>query len=91
MNLRIACLALTFIAFPIDATQGDQVKGTATYLPRMALPPHTVFDAHVEDVSRADASAERISSVCIIRHGHRERVPRYITTGEPMAHRWGAP
>ena len=52
-NLRIACLALAFIAFPLNASQADQVKGTATYLQRMALPPHALFDAHVEDVSRA--------------------------------------
>ncbi|OAI45389.1 hypothetical protein AYO43_08250 [Nitrospira sp. SCGC AG-212-E16] len=31
-NLRIACLALVFIAFPLNASQADQVKGTATYL-----------------------------------------------------------
>lgn len=91
MNFRIACLALALIALPLDASQADQVNGTATYLQRMALPPHAVYDAHVQDVSRADTSAERIGSARIIRHGHRERVPRYITTSESMAHRWGAP
>lgn len=70
MILWIACLALAFIAFPIHATQADQVKGTATYLQRMALPPHAVFDAHVEDVSRADASAETIGSVRIVGLGN---------------------
>jgi len=64
-NLRIACLALAFIAFPLNASQADQVKGTATYLQRMALSPHAVFDAQVEDVSRADAPAEAIGSVRI--------------------------
>lgn len=70
INLRIACLALTFLACPIDASQADQVKGTATYLQRIALPPHSVFDAHVEDVSRADASAESIGSVRIVGPGN---------------------
>jgi copper homeostasis protein (lipoprotein) len=69
-NLRIACLALAFIAFPLNASQADQVKGTATYLQRMALPPHAVFDAHVEDVSRADTPAEAIGLVHIIGPGN---------------------
>ena len=70
MQLRIACLALTFLAFPIDASQADQVKGTATYLQRMSLPPHAVFDAQVEDVSRADAPAASIGSVRMIGPGN---------------------
>jgi hypothetical protein len=50
VSLRLACLALAFIALQIDTSQADQVKGTATYLQRMALPPHAVFDAQVEGV-----------------------------------------
>jgi uncharacterized lipoprotein YbaY len=70
MSLRIACLALAFIAFAIDASQADQVQGTATDLQRMALPPHAVLDAPGEDVSRADAPAETIGSVRIIGPGN---------------------
>jgi len=70
MNVRIAWLALAFISFPLDASQTEQVKGTATYLQRMALPPNAVFNVHVEDVSRADASAETIGSVRIIGPGN---------------------
>lgn len=65
MNFRVAWLALAFIAFPLYASQAEQVKGTATYLQRIALPPNAVFEAHVEDVSRADARAESIGSVRI--------------------------
>jgi len=65
MNFRIAWLALAFIAFPLYASQAEQVNGTATYLQRIALPPNAVFEAHVEDVSRADALAELIGSVRI--------------------------
>jgi uncharacterized lipoprotein YbaY/heat shock protein HslJ len=36
------------------------VSGTATYRERMALPPGAVFEATLEDVSRADAPAEVI-------------------------------
>ena len=42
-----------------------QVKGTATYLERMALPPGAVFEATLEDVSRADAKAEALGSARI--------------------------
>lgn len=70
MNFLIAWLALAFIAFPFDAAEAEQIKGTATYLQRMALPPGAVFEAHVEDVSRADAPAETIGSVRIIGPGN---------------------
>ena len=38
----------------------EHVKGTAGYRERMALPSNVVFEAFLEDVSRADASAEVI-------------------------------
>ena len=65
MNFRVVWLALAFIAFPLYASQAEQVKGAATYLQRIALPPNAVFEAHVEDISRADARAESIGSVRI--------------------------
>lgn len=70
MNFRLAWLALAFIAFPLYASQAEQVKGAATYLQRIALPPNAVFEAHVEDISRADARAESIGSVRISRPGN---------------------
>jgi putative lipoprotein len=36
------------------------VQGTATYRERLALPPNAVFEATLEDVSKADAAAEVI-------------------------------
>ena len=36
----------------------DAVRGTAMYRERVALPPNAVFEAILEDVSRADAKAE---------------------------------
>lgn len=38
------------------------VTGTATYRERMALPPEAVFEATLEDVSRADAPASVVAS-----------------------------
>lgn len=43
-------------------TQSSTVTGTATYRERMALPPDAVFEARLEDVSRADAPAEILGS-----------------------------
>jgi len=42
------------------ATQapGGKITGTAIYRERMALPPNAVFEATLEDVSKADAKAE---------------------------------
>ena len=37
-----------------------QVRGTATYRERVALPPNAVFEATLEDVTKADAPAELI-------------------------------
>jgi uncharacterized lipoprotein NlpE involved in copper resistance len=47
-----------------------QVKGTATYRERMALPPDTVFEATLEDVSKANAPAEVIGQARIDRPGN---------------------
>jgi putative lipoprotein len=41
------------------------VTGTATYRERMALPPAAVFEATLEDISRADVRAEVLGSVRI--------------------------
>ena len=39
------------------------VTGTATYRERIALPPDAVFEATLEDVSKADAPAELLSRI----------------------------
>jgi uncharacterized lipoprotein YbaY/heat shock protein HslJ len=43
-------------------TQSSTVTGTATFRERMALPPGAVFEATLEDVSRADTPAEILGS-----------------------------
>jgi uncharacterized lipoprotein YbaY/uncharacterized lipoprotein NlpE involved in copper resistance len=53
------------------ATQASgQVQGTATYRERMALPPDAVFEATLEDVSKADAPAEVIGQTRLGRPGN---------------------
>ena len=70
MKCFLAWLSLTFIVFQLFTAQAEQVTGTATYLQRIALPPDAVFEAHVEDVSRADARSNTISSVRIVEPGN---------------------
>ena len=53
--LLVACTA---VAPPAGLT----VSGTATYRERLALPPDAVFEATLEDVSRADAPALVVAS-----------------------------
>lgn len=51
-------LASVLILFAMATTAfGAAVTGTATYRERIALPPGAVFEATLEDVSKADAAA----------------------------------
>jgi copper homeostasis protein (lipoprotein) len=51
------------------AAGAAQVKGTATYRERIALTPDAVFEALLEDVSKADAPAVVVGSVRIEKPG----------------------
>jgi len=54
----VKSLACLLILFAMATTAfGAVVKGTATYRERIALPPGAVFEASLEDVSKADAAA----------------------------------
>jgi len=48
-----------------EGREGASVKGTATYRERMALLSNAVFEATLEDVSKADAPAEMIGQARI--------------------------
>ena len=54
------------------------IKGTATYRERMALPPNAVFEATLEDISRADAPAHIVARVRI-EHPGNPPIPFEIT------------
>src|SRR4051794_13005809 len=58
----MATASLLAIAIAASAQAPLAVTGTATYRERMALPPGAVFEATIEDVSRADAPAITIAS-----------------------------
>jgi len=55
-----AASALALVA-AADAGEGV-ISGTATFRERLAMPPGVVFEATLEDVSRADAPAERLAT-----------------------------
>src|SRR5882724_8991965 len=56
--------------FLVQAAPGAaQLKGTATYRERIALTPDAVFEAMLEDVSKADAPAVVVGSVRIDKPG----------------------
>jgi putative lipoprotein len=55
--LALACLLLS------HTTLAASVTGSAAYRERMALPPKATIEALIEDVSRADASAEVLGRV----------------------------
>jgi putative lipoprotein len=55
---RTALVALAIATLAVaPAGAGATISGTATYRERMLLPPGAVFEATLEDVSRADAPA----------------------------------
>ncbi len=49
----------------------EAIRGTAMYRERIALPPNAIFEAKLEDISRADAPAEVLGRV----HIEAPRVP----------------
>jgi uncharacterized lipoprotein YbaY/heat shock protein HslJ len=52
------------------ASAAPLIQGTATYRERMALPPTAVFEATLEDVSRADAAADVIARTRVASPGN---------------------
>jgi uncharacterized lipoprotein YbaY/heat shock protein HslJ len=62
-----AVFAVTLIGLPLP--QQAAITGSATYRERLALPPTSVFEAVLEDVSRADAAAEEIGRVRLEKSG----------------------
>jgi putative lipoprotein len=62
----LVLLALTAaMAANGDDADAQAIQGTATYRERMALPPGAVFEATIEDVSRADAPARVVAATRI--------------------------
>lgn len=55
-------IVLLFLLAP-DAFGGEVITGTAIFRERIALPPEAVFEASLEDVSRADAPADVLGHV----------------------------
>ena len=71
MNLQAipAGVALLLLALSAHAQEMKTVTGTATYRERMALPADAVFEATLEDVSRAGTAAVVIGRTQIEKPG----------------------
>ena len=65
----ITSLTLGFLA-SVTPVLAQSIQGTATYRERIALPQDAVFDAVLEDVSRADAPAVTIATTRIASPGN---------------------
>ena len=65
---RIALVGL--LTLSASTAMAQSIQGTATYRERMALPPAAVFEAALEDVSRADAPAETIARTRVASPGN---------------------
>jgi len=61
---------LLFFLMSWERQAMGQVTGTATYRERMALPSDAVFEATLEDVSKADAPADVIGQTRLERPGN---------------------
>ena len=67
----LTTVALTVVFGMIaDHAMAQTIKGTATYRERMALPAGAVFEATIEDVSRADAPASEIATTRVASPGN---------------------
>jgi uncharacterized lipoprotein YbaY len=55
------------------------LTGTVNYLQRIALPPASVIEVHLEDVSRADAPAQVLASQTITTAGENVPIPFMLT------------
>ena len=64
LGLLLSCL------MSLEGPVMGQVKGTATYRERIAMPPNAVFEATLEDVSKADAPGEVIGQARIEQPGN---------------------
>ncbi len=67
--LARAALA-SFLVLIAHTAMAQSIQGTATYRERMALPPAAVFEAALEDVSRADAPSEVIARTRVASPGN---------------------
>jgi uncharacterized lipoprotein YbaY len=64
MRFASVLLFLFLVTNAFGGTTGT-VSGTATYRERIAMPPDAVFEATLEDISKADAPGEVIGQVRI--------------------------
>src|SRR5262245_32467865 len=88
-GLDASALLLLCLLAPTESASA-QIKGTATYRERIAMPADAVFEATLEDVSKADAPADVIGRARIEQPGNvpiRFEIP-YDTSRIVQSHRY---
>ncbi len=94
--LAVACMPVTApgtvpdASGPTPAAQDEEpgvptgvLTGTVTYLQRVALPPGSVIEVQLQDVSRADVAAEVIASQTITTAGENVPIP-FLLSYDPL-------
>jgi len=66
----VAAAVSALVTLSAHTAVAQSIQGTATYRERMALPSSAVFEATLEDVSRADAAAETIGGTRLTSPGN---------------------
>ena len=61
--MQTAALIGAATLIPVAVSAESIVRGTAAYRERMALPPQSIFQATLQDVSKADTTAEVVGRV----------------------------
>ena len=77
-RLMLAAMAL-FLAAASSEAASQVITGTALYRERLALPPGAVFEATLEDISRADALLKSWAQRVWNRQASRPSVLRSVT------------
>lgn len=67
--MKLAALLGLIAILPVTCQQMKTVTGTATYRERIALPPDAIFEATLQDVSRADAPAQVLGTARLEKPG----------------------
>jgi copper homeostasis protein (lipoprotein) len=69
-TLGCQCAVVLTVLLAGTTASAQSIQGTATYRERIALPPTAIFEAALEDASRADAPAEEIARTRVVSPGN---------------------
>lgn len=74
-GMAMAGLGLALAGVAAGTASAAELRGTATYRERMALPPDAVLEVALLDIARADAPADRIAALTMPLEGRQVPIP----------------